>query len=83
VIDEITNHLDNESVEALIYGLKKWNGTVVMASHDANLVRSVGDPKECFVLFDKKLRRIDGGVDRYLQIAFTTLRNERSRFDVG
>lgn len=73
VIDEISNHLDTESVEALIYGLQKWNGTIVMASHDATLVRSVGDPNECYVLFDRKLRRIEGGIDRYLQIAFTTL----------
>ncbi|KAL3800212.1 hypothetical protein ACHAW5_001806 [Stephanodiscus triporus] len=42
VIDEISNHLDVESVAALIYGLQKWNGTIVMASHDANLIREMG-----------------------------------------
>jgi ATP-binding cassette subfamily F protein 3 len=31
VLDEISNHLDDESVEALIYGLNKWNGTIVLA----------------------------------------------------
>ena len=77
VIDEISNHLDSESVEALIYGLQKWTGTIVMASHDANLVRSVGDPKECYVLFDRKLQRVEGGIDRYLQIAFNTLNEKR------
>ena len=41
MVDEIS-HLDVESVEALIYGLNKWNGTLVMASHDANLIRSIG-----------------------------------------
>ena len=30
ILDEITNHLDCESVAALIYGLRKWNGTLVM-----------------------------------------------------
>mmetsp|Transcript_19846 Transcript_19846/g.42698 ORF Transcript_19846/g.42698 Transcript_19846/m.42698 type:complete len:680 (-) Transcript_19846:21-2060(-) len=65
VIDEISNHLDCESVEALIYGLNQWNGTVVLASHDANLIRSIGG--ETMVLYDGKLRRIDG-VDKYLQI---------------
>ncbi|EED89540.1 predicted protein, partial [Thalassiosira pseudonana CCMP1335] len=58
VIDEISNHLDCESVEALIYGLNQWNGTVVLASHDANLIRSIGG--ETMVLYDGKLRRIDG-----------------------
>ena len=74
IIDEISNHLDSESVEALIYGLNKWNGTIIMTSHDTNLLRSVGDPNECYVLFDGMLRRIEGGIDRYLQIAFTTLK---------
>ena len=73
VIDEMSNHLDAESVEALVYGLQKWTGTIVLASHDAHLVRSVGDPEECFVIFDRKLLRIEGGIDRYLQIAFTSL----------
>eukprot|EP00956_Cyclotella_meneghiniana_P042978 scaffold249369_cov125-Cyclotella_meneghiniana.AAC.1 len=55
VIDEISNHLDCESVEALIYGINKWNGAVVLASHDANLIRCIGG--ECLVLFDHHLQR--------------------------
>ena len=66
ILDEISNHLDVESVEALIYGLNKWNGTIVLASHDANLVRSIGG--ESYVLFDGMLRRIDGGIDTYLKV---------------
>jgi ATP-binding cassette subfamily F protein 3 len=66
VIDEISNHLDCESVEALIHGLKAWNGTVVLASHDANLIRSIGG--DCFVLFDGKLQRVGGGIDSYLAL---------------
>lgn len=27
ILDEISNHLDVESVEALIYGLNEWNAT--------------------------------------------------------
>ena len=65
VVDEITNHLDVESVEALIYGLDKWNGTLVLASHDANLIRSIN--ADTYVLFDGSLRRVDG-IDSYLQI---------------
>ncbi|KAL7547628.1 hypothetical protein ACHAWF_010920 [Thalassiosira exigua] len=65
VIDEISNHLDVESVEALIYGLRKWNGTMVMASHDANLIRAMGG--DCYVLFEGRMRRIEG-IDSYLKI---------------
>jgi ATPase subunit of ABC transporter with duplicated ATPase domains len=58
ILDEPTSNLDVESVEALIYGLSKWNGTVVMASHDANFLRSL--EAKCFVLMPEegKLRRV-------------------------
>ena len=66
VIDEITNHLDAESVEALIYGINQWKGTLVMASHDTNFIRQITGG-ECFVLMGGHLRRIDGGIDAYLK----------------
>lgn len=66
VIDEITNHLDVESVEALIYGINRWKGTLVMASHDVNFIRQIAE-NECFVLLEGHLRRIDGGIDTYLR----------------
>ena len=31
-------HLHVESVKALIYGLKRWNGTLVLVSHDAYIL---------------------------------------------
>merc|ERR1712232_993014 len=34
-----------ESVNALVYGLKRWNGTVVVVSHDSFFLRSLsGSP---------------------------------------
>lgn len=67
VMDEPTSHLDVESVEALIYGLKQWNGTLVVVSHDANFVRSLGGT--CYVIMEAegKVRRIPLGVDSYLK----------------
>ena len=65
VIDEMTNHLDVESVSALIYGLNKWNGTIVMASHDCNFIRQIGG--ETYVLYDGKLLRVDD-IDAYLKV---------------
>ncbi len=68
VLDEPSNHLDPESVEALAYGLKAWNGTVVMVSHDVHLIRLLEGT--CYVLMEQmgKLRRLEGGIDSYLQI---------------
>ena len=34
VLDEPTNHLDLESIEALVEGLKSFEGTVLLVSHD-------------------------------------------------
>jgi ATP-binding cassette subfamily F protein 3 len=68
IMDEPTNHLDPESVEALAYGLKHWNGTVVMSTHDVHFIRML--ECTCYVLVEKerKLRRLQGGIDSYLNI---------------
>eukprot|EP01063_Lacrimia_lanifica_P027902 TRINITY_DN3982_c0_g1_i1.p1 TRINITY_DN3982_c0_g1~~TRINITY_DN3982_c0_g1_i1.p1 ORF type:complete len:729 (+),score=284.23 TRINITY_DN3982_c0_g1_i1:57-2243(+) len=38
ILDEPTNHLDMESVEALVAGIKAFEGGVVLVSHDARLI---------------------------------------------
>jgi ATP-binding cassette subfamily F protein 3 len=67
-LDDPTCHLDVESVQALIYGLQRWNGTLVMISHDASFVRSLENVR-CTVLLPEegKLRHIDGSIDVYLK----------------
>jgi ATPase subunit of ABC transporter with duplicated ATPase domains len=41
ILDEPSNHLDLDSVHALGVGLGEWNGTIILATHDSNLVRLV------------------------------------------
>jgi ATP-binding cassette subfamily F protein 3 len=65
IFDEPTTHLDLDSVEALIHGLKKWNGTVIIVSHDANFIRCL--EADCYVMVEKRLCHIDGGIDSYLK----------------
>ena len=69
IMDNPTLNLDLEAVEALIYGLSRWKGTLIFVSHDTHFVRSL-DPT-CFVLMEEegKLRQIVGEnpVDTYLR----------------
>lgn len=67
-LDNPTTNLDVESVEALVYGLQRWEGgTIVMVSHDTNMIRAL--EAECAVLMEDegKLRRVEGTIDDYLR----------------
>ena len=41
LFDEPTNHLDIESITALNEGLKRFNGVIVMSSHDLELIETI------------------------------------------
>ena len=41
VLDEPTNHLDEEAVEEVIATLNKYEGTVVVVSHDRNFLNTI------------------------------------------
>lgn len=43
LLDEPTNHLDLESISALNRGLSKYRGTVLLASHDHELMQTVAN----------------------------------------
>ncbi len=43
ILDEPNNHLDLESVSALSWGLEDYNGTLVVVSHDRDLIQSVAN----------------------------------------
>jgi ATPase subunit of ABC transporter with duplicated ATPase domains len=42
VLDEPTNHLDLESINALNVALQKFEGTIVLVTHDQDLIEEVG-----------------------------------------
>ena len=42
LLDEPTNHLDLEAIAALSEGLKRYEGTVIVVTHDQELISEVG-----------------------------------------
>ncbi|XP_046457203.1 ATP-binding cassette sub-family F member 3-like [Daphnia pulex] len=63
ILDEPTNHLDIETIEALGKALGKYQGGVVLVSHDERLIRMVC--KELWVCAGGSVRSIEGGFDEY------------------
>ncbi|XP_017781805.1 PREDICTED: ATP-binding cassette sub-family F member 3 [Nicrophorus vespilloides] len=66
VLDEPTNHLDIETIEALGKSINKYNGGVILVSHDERLIRMVC--KELWICGNGSVKSIDGGFDEYRKI---------------
>ncbi len=59
IMDEPTNHLDVESIEALEDALQEYDGTVLLVSHDRELLRVLVD--RMWVLHDRHITDFPGG----------------------
>lgn len=64
ILDEPNNHLDLEAVSALAWGLSEYKGTVVVVSHDRDLIDTVATK---IVAFEKDgIHLFDGPLEEYL-----------------
>ncbi len=63
VLDEPTNHLDVESIEALEDAMERYDGTVILVSHDRELLRAL--TTRVWVLHDLHITEFDGGFDEW------------------
>jgi ATP-binding cassette subfamily F protein 3 len=59
ILDEPTNHLDVESIEALEDAIAQYDGTVILVSHDRELLRSVSE--KLWVLHGRHITEFAGG----------------------
>jgi ATP-binding cassette, subfamily F, member 3 len=59
VLDEPTNHLDVESIEALEDAIDAYEGTVILVSHDRELLRAL--TTRVWVLHDRHITEFDDG----------------------
>lgn len=65
VLDEPTNHIDIESRAILLEAVKKFDGTVMVVSHDRHFLKQFVN--RVFEIRDGELRIYDGSYDYYLE----------------
>ena len=63
ILDEPTNHLDVESIEALEDAVERYEGTVLLVSHDRALLRALCT--KVWVLHDRHITSFDGTFDEW------------------
>jgi ATPase subunit of ABC transporter with duplicated ATPase domains len=64
VLDEPTNHLDLEAIEALVEGLKTYDGTLIFVSHDRWFVSQLAT--RIFEISPKGIQDFPGTYEEYL-----------------
>lgn len=71
VLDEPTNHLDVESIEALADALNKFQGAVVLVSHDEQFIKSVCS--ELWFVENGQVTCLKEGFDEYVALVKAAL----------
>ncbi len=66
ILDEPGNDLDIDMLAALEDMLDAWPGTLILVTHDRNMMERVTDNQ--YALIAGKLRHLPGGIDEYLRI---------------
>ena len=80
ILDEPTNHLDLESREALEDALARFNGTLLLVSHDRAMLEAVGT--RTVAVEDQRLRVFNGGWAEYREREAEQAEQERARYQV-
>src|SRR3954467_9497150 len=65
ILDEPTNHLDLEAIEALVEGLKAFDGTLIFVSHDRWFVSQLAD--RIFEISPRGINDFRGTYEEYLE----------------
>ncbi len=65
MLDEPTNHLDIHSVELLIEALKKYEGTMILVSHDRYFISKTAN--KIWEIVDHEIKEFKGGYEEYVE----------------
>ncbi|KAG4078968.1 hypothetical protein HA402_010920 [Bradysia odoriphaga] len=71
ILDEPTNHLDIETIAALGAAINKFNGGLILVSHDERLIRMVC--KELWVCANGTVTSLEGGIEEYKRLVLKEL----------
>merc|ERR1711992_157893 len=76
ILDEPTNNLDIESIDALAEALNDYQGRVIIVSHDERLIRDTNC--QLWVIEDQTTNEIEGDFDEYRREVLDELGEEVS-----
>ncbi len=65
MLDEPTNHLDMQSVEMLIDALNKYEGTMILVSHDRYFINRTAN--KIWHIEGGRIKTFDGGYEEWMQ----------------
>jgi ATP-binding cassette subfamily F protein 3 len=65
MLDEPTNHLDMHSVELLIEALNKYQGSIILVSHDRFFVSQTAN--KIWEIVDEEIKEFKGTYTEYLE----------------
>lgn len=65
ILDEPTNHLDMTSKDVLKEALMKYNGAMIIVSHDRDFLRDLSDKTIHFK--NNRLKEYPGGIDEFIE----------------
>jgi len=71
ILDEPTNHLDIETIAALGAAINKFNGGLILVSHDERLIHMVC--KELWVCANGTVTSLEGGIEEYKRLVLKEL----------
>jgi ATP-binding cassette, subfamily F, member 3 len=67
VFDEPTNHLDVESIESLEDAIERYDGTVLLVSHDRELLRAL--TTRLWILHERHITEFSGGFAEWEEVS--------------
>jgi ATP-binding cassette subfamily F protein 3 len=65
MLDEPTNHLDMHSCDLLIDALNKYQGSLILVSHDRYFISKTAN--KIWEIIDQEVKSFDGGYEEYVQ----------------